>query len=71
MGVVNEWGLTPEEVDEIITESPSLRGMVFGYVNESKLRKMWFTDARFTDTQKPDDHDRKTRAIFSSPTKTL
>jgi len=32
--------------------------MVFGYVSEYKLRKMWFGDPRFQDVKKEDDHDR-------------
>jgi len=54
------WDVTREELDEIIQANPSLRGIVFGYVAEYKLRKIWFSDqSRITDLVKYDDHDRR------------
>ncbi len=58
MGLLERWNLTNEELDEIITTNPSLRGMMLGYVSEYKLRHMWFSDPRFLDVRKEDDHDR-------------
>jgi hypothetical protein len=61
MGVLNLWGVAYEVLDAIVTAAPSLRGMLFGYVTEYKLQKMWFTDSdtRFQIDTRPDNHDRK------------
>lgn len=56
--ILERWGLTPAELAEIIEENPSMRGLMFGYVAEYKLRKMWFSDDRVADARKYDDHDR-------------
>lgn len=57
-GFLEHWQLTQEEIDEIISANPSLRGMLFGYVSEYKLRKHWFADERIIDLAKEDDHNR-------------
>lgn len=59
MDIFQRWQLTPQELSEIVAANPSLRGMMFGYVSEYKLRKIWFSDPRFQDVRKEDDHDRK------------
>jgi hypothetical protein len=56
--VFERWQLTPQELDEIVSANPSLRGMMFGYVSEYKLRKLWFSDPIFQGVTKEDDHDR-------------
>jgi len=43
MGILERWKLTAEELDEIVSGNPSLRGFMFGYVSEYKLKKMWFS----------------------------
>lgn len=58
MGFLSEWGVTRKEIDEIITASPSLRGILFGYLAEYKLRKLYFADPRVTDIMKYNNHDR-------------
>lgn len=58
MGILEKWKLTSEELDEIMQQSPSLRGFTFGYVSEYKLKKIWFSDNRVNNVIKPDDHDR-------------
>ncbi len=35
------WDITAEELSEIVAENPSMRGLMFGYVAEYKLKKMW------------------------------
>jgi hypothetical protein len=40
MGMLDEWQVTWGDLNEIIGLNPSLRGMVFGYVAERKLRTM-------------------------------
>ena len=57
--ILRQWDLTEEEFTEIVRENPSMRGLVLGYVAEYKLRKMHFSDSRFTSVVKDDDHDRR------------
>ena len=42
MGVIKEWKISLDEIDEVVTANPSLRGFLFGYLNEYMLKKMWF-----------------------------
>lgn len=59
MGLLSDWGVTFDDLDEVVTDNPSLRGMVFGYVAEVMCRKIWFADAaKFSDVIKPGDHAR-------------
>jgi len=58
MGVLERWQVTSDELDEMISRSPSLRGLIFGYVSEHKLRKLWFSDKRVSNLHKSDNHDR-------------
>jgi len=44
---------------QVILENPSLRGMVFGYVAEAKLREVLSGHGMATAFRKDDDHDRK------------
>jgi hypothetical protein len=46
VGVVEDWGLTPEALNEILSHRPSIRGMLMGFVAEYRLSHMWFSDAR-------------------------
>jgi hypothetical protein len=65
MGVLDRWKVTPEELDEILSERPSLRGITFGYVGEYKLRKMWFRDERIKGLRTYDNHDRARKGDLS------
>ena len=58
MGILDLWGVTIGELNEIVAASPSLRGFMFGYVSEYKLKKMWFSDERIHKLLKYDNHDR-------------
>jgi hypothetical protein len=58
MGILDLWELTIGELDEIVAASPSLRGFMFGYVSEYKLRKMWFSGDSINNLVKYDNHDR-------------
>lgn len=58
MGILQQWKLNADELDDIMTENRSLRGFTFGYVCEYKVRKLWFSDERVQNVQKYDDHDR-------------
>lgn len=56
--LLERWKLTPQELSEIISQNPSMRGLLMGYVAEYKLRKIWFSDDRVDGAHKYDDHDR-------------
>lgn len=58
MGLLEEWGLTPSELNEILASRPSLRGILIGFVAEYKLPKMWFSDERIVALERYDNHDR-------------
>jgi hypothetical protein len=47
------WGASEKDLNKIIGLNPSLRGILFGYIAEYKLRELWFPKAG-----KLDDHDR-------------
>ncbi len=57
--VLYRWDLTAEELTSIIDTNPSLRGFVFGYVAEYKLKRLYFSDARVSEVTKDDDHNRE------------
>lgn len=56
--ILGRWGLTAEELTEVIDSNPSLRGFMIGYVGEFKLRKMLLAEERISHVHKYDDHDR-------------
>lgn len=58
MGLLEEWGLTVDELNEIVASRPSLRGILIGFVAEYKLPKMWFDDDRIVALARFDNHDR-------------
>ena len=57
--ILERWQITADELTELIDANPSMRGNMFGYVAEMKLRKMWFSNEHITHAVKYDDHDRK------------
>jgi hypothetical protein len=56
--ILDQWQISSAELAEIIAANPSMRGLVFGYVAEFKLRKMWFSGKAVENATKYDDHDR-------------
>ncbi|MDD9882768.1 MAG: restriction endonuclease [Cyanobacteria bacterium MAG STY4_bin_9] len=63
--ILHKWELTEAELSQIIEQNPSLRGMMFGYVSEFKVRKTWFEREEFSEVKKPDDHDRSKKGDLS------
>ncbi len=59
MGVIKEWKISFDEIDEVVTANPSLRGFLFGYLNEYMLKKIWFNGDEVSKVKKYDNHDRK------------
>lgn len=56
--ILEFWSITVEELSEAIFGNGSLRGMIFGYVAEIKLRNLLAKHPDITDLTKDDDHDR-------------
>lgn len=56
--ILDYWSITIEELSNAIFGNGSLRGMIFGYVAEIKLRKLLASNPHVTSLKKDDDHDR-------------
>ncbi len=56
--IIDRWDITIDELTELIDTNPSLRGMIFGYLSEFKVRNLWFSPPKVRGSYKPDDHDR-------------
>ena len=65
MGIIEDWGLTTDELNAVLAERPSVRGILVGFLSEYKLQRGIFTDARIHRLRRYDDHDRKRPADFS------
>jgi hypothetical protein len=62
MGFLDDWKLSFDEINELLTNNPSLRSFVSGYTAELKARKIYFEpDKRVSEIGKADDHDRTTK----------
>ncbi|MCC5629633.1 hypothetical protein LC613_16880 [Nostoc sphaeroides CHAB 2801] len=57
--ILERWSITVDELSQAILENGSLRGMVFGYVAEIKLRNILQNAGTIASLVKDDDHDRK------------
>jgi len=62
--LLRTWGITAEELAEIISENPSARGLLFGFVAEYKLRKMWLNRRVIENLTRPRSHDRTLKCDF-------
>lgn len=78
--IMDQWQVTADELSILLQENPSLRGMLFGYVAELKLRELISTFPRVKSIKKYDDHDRKKKGdlhiiyhhrVFSVESKSL
>ena len=56
--ILERWDITIEELTRVIDQSPSLRGMIFGYLAEMKLEDLWLEREELSAVTKHDDHDR-------------
>lgn len=65
MGIIEDWGLTIEDLNVILSERPSARGPLIGFVSEYKLQRGIFSDSRIHKLRRYDDHDRTRPADFS------
>lgn len=62
--VLAAWGISTEELAEIVAENPSMRGLMFGFVAEYKLKKHWLLRPEITDVTRPRSHDRTQKCDF-------
>ncbi len=62
--LLRSWDLTRAELSEIVAENPSMRGLMFGFVAEYKLKKKWLLRAGIADLIRPGSHDRKQKFDF-------
>ncbi|WP_139942795.1 hypothetical protein [Fulvimonas soli] len=57
--IFERWGITEENLSDLIDQNPSLRGMILGYVAERKFHDAFLDHPSITEVDKDDDHDRK------------
>jgi hypothetical protein len=65
MGIIEDWGITIDDLDAVLSERPSLRGNLIGFLAEYKLQRTVFSDARIHGLKRFDDHDRTRPADFA------
>ncbi len=65
MGVLDDWGITKDDLNVVLSERPSVRGILIGFLAEYKLQRSVFSDARIHKLIRYDDHDRSRPADFS------
>lgn len=66
MGFMEYWDLSYDEINELLTDNPSLRSFVMGYAAEVKCKNLWFDGAEgITNLRKEDDHDRLKKGDIS------
>lgn len=58
------WSITAEELAEIVSENPAMRGLMFGFVAEYKLKKEWLLRPGITNVTRPRSHDRTQKCDF-------
>ena len=57
--ILEYFDVSLEFFSEVVLSNPSLRGMILGYVAESKLKEILTGHGRASALRKDDDHDRK------------
>ena len=62
--ILGRWGITQDELSEIVSENPSMRGLMFGFVAEYKLKKEWLLRPEITNLTRPRSHDRTQKCDF-------
>jgi len=59
ISILDRWGITVDDLTDLVDQNPSLRGMLLGYVAEKKFHDTYLSHADISDAIKDDDHDRK------------
>ena len=65
MGIIEDWGITLADLNTILSERPSIRGVLLGYLSEYRLQRTILSDSRIHKLVRYDDHDRTRPADFS------
>ncbi len=58
MTILEEWGITAEQLTNLLDENPSLKGMLLGYTAELKSKEIITSFPEVSFTTKFDDHNR-------------
>ncbi len=66
MTILEKWGITAEQLTQVLEKNPSLRGMILGYVAEQKLKEIISTLTDVSFITKFDDHNRKKKGDLKS-----
>ena len=73
--ILKRWGITEQELTDLVDHNPSLRGILLGYVAEKKFHDTFLEAPDITDISKDDDHNRKKkgdrRIIYKGKTLTI
>lgn len=64
-GILGDWGITLDDLNQALAERPSMRGNLAGFLAEYKVQRTHLTDARIHAVRRWDDHDRSRPADFS------
>ncbi|MGH9785845.1 MAG: hypothetical protein ACRD88_16865, partial [Terriglobia bacterium] len=62
--LLRDWDITAAELSEIVAENPSMRGLMFGYIAEYKLKKEWLSRPGIANLSRPRSHDRTQKCDF-------
>ncbi|MFA7235696.1 MAG: hypothetical protein WC058_02430 [Phycisphaeraceae bacterium] len=57
--ILHRWNISAHDLTTLVDQSPSLRGMLFGYVAEFQFTHLWLKHPDVSYAVKPDDHNRK------------
>ncbi len=57
--LLKRWKITVQELTEVVDQSPSLRGILLGYIAEKKFHDAFLNHPSITEIGKDDDHDRR------------
>jgi hypothetical protein len=62
--ILSAWDITVKELSEIVEQNSSMRGLMFGFVAEYKLRKAWLEKPGIVGLVRPSSHDRTRKYDF-------
>lgn len=57
--ILKRWGITNQELTELVDQNPSLRGIFLGYVAEKKFHDSFLNNPNIAEAAKDDNHNRK------------
>jgi hypothetical protein len=59
MGIIEDWNISIEELNQILSTHSSIRGILSGFIAEYKSARLWFSDARIHTLRRDGNHDRR------------